>query len=279
MSDHFDRLLARHAPVVRAAPAPPQSRGGEGGEDPGTARGVGQGAGQGVPRRVRVRPRLAGPFERVEALRDRQSPDDGLSPAPHAAPAAGPFRTDEGPVPRGEREIRTERHTVVRETPVLSAEPAAPQGRRQPPQAVPPGPAPRPLRSVESAQAPRAAGSGRRDTGTAVPGERARGAAPLLTGRDGEPAGRAVSVRPGSGDDAAGRSARQQAAAARRGAQRAAERVVHVQIGRLEVSAATPPGAGGGGPGGPGRTGSGRTAPTVGLDDYLARGRNGERSN
>lgn len=56
-SDFFDRLLARHVP---AAPA---------------ARDV-----------VRVRPRLAGPFERVEAVRDDRSGD----PAP-AGPAAGPL--------------------------------------------------------------------------------------------------------------------------------------------------------------------------------------------
>ncbi|RNG13836.1 hypothetical protein EEJ42_31585, partial [Streptomyces botrytidirepellens] len=60
------------------------------------------------------------------------------------------------------------------------------------------------------------------------------------------------------------------AAAANRRRPRAAERVVHVQIGRLEVSAADPSG--------PGRTAAarpeqtGRRAPTLSLDDYLSRG-------
>ncbi|MER7049230.1 hypothetical protein ABT391_30780, partial [Streptomyces jumonjinensis] len=57
------------------------------------------------------------------------------------------------------------------------------------------------------------------------------------------------------------------------GAPRPAERVVHVQIGRLEVSAAPPPDArrppGGGG------ENNGRRAPALSLDSYLARGGEG----
>ncbi|MER7106993.1 hypothetical protein ABT360_04560, partial [Streptomyces sp. NPDC000229] len=48
------------------------------------------------------------------------------------------------------------------------------------------------------------------------------------------------------------------------------KRVVHVQIGRLEVSAAPPPGTPRAGTDRSGPTG--RRAPALSLDDYLARG-------
>ncbi|MET9393645.1 hypothetical protein ABZY20_25095, partial [Streptomyces sp. NPDC006624] len=78
--DFLDRLLARHA-----APA---------GRRPGV---------------VRVRPRLAGPFERIEAVRAEAPDQDGTEPLwPAAAPAAvarpGPARPAAREVVRTERE-------------------------------------------------------------------------------------------------------------------------------------------------------------------------------
>jgi hypothetical protein len=257
MSDYFDRLLARHAPVVRAAaPVVP---------------GTGQPA--------RVRPRLPGPFERVEALRDRPAGDDGLSPAPTPAPEVRPVRTDEGAAPRGVREIHTERHTVVRDALAPSGEYRESEQRQQRPENPSLRPAPRPLRAVAGVQVQRAGQPAGREPGPAASGVRVAGAVPALVAPGGDAAARSAAVRPGSDGFTAGRSARQQAAAARRGGPRASERVVHVQIGRLEVSAATPPGAGRGGAGEAGRQQTGRTAPTVSLETYLAHGRNGERSN
>ncbi|SCK08508.1 hypothetical protein [Streptomyces sp. WMMB 322] len=275
MSDYFDRLLARHASLPRAGG--PAGKPGAG-EVPRDGRTAPDDAAPDM-RRVRVRPRLPGPFERVEALRDRDDGDDGLSPAGPQVPAPRPARTDEGPAPRGVREIHTERHTVVRETSTAPETGERQQAQHSPGRALlrpVPSRAPRPAASVPVQPAGRGAS---RDAGPAGTGTPQTGAAPALVARSGEVVARSAAARPGSGDLSAARSARQQAAAGRRGGARPAERVVHVQIGRLEVSAATPPGAGRGGAGEPGRQQTGRTAPTVSLETYLARGRNGERSN
>ncbi|QPP08312.1 hypothetical protein G4Z16_20070 [Streptomyces bathyalis] len=274
MSDYFDRLLARHAPAVHAAfpVLPPGTGDGAGG---GTAPG---GSADAVPR-VRVRPRLPGPYERVEALRDRDQEDDGLSPTGPQTLAPRPSRADERSGLRGVREIHTERHTVVRETTASPEQQGEPQQAQRTPRSAQLKPGPRPLRAAASAPVQRAARTRGRDTDPASSGARTTGSAPALVARSGEVVARSAALRPGTGDLTAGRSARQQAAAGRRGGPRQTERVVHVQIGRLEVSAATPPGAGRGGAGEPGRQQTGRTAPTVSLETYLARGRNGERSN
>lgn len=274
MSDYFDRLLARHAPAVHAVfPVLPPGTG-DGTRDGGTAPG---GAADAVPR-MRVRPRLPGPFERVEALRDRDQADDGISPTGPQAAAPRPSRADERAGPRGVREIHTERHTVVRGT-TASSEQQGELRSQQAPRSAQLKPAPRPLRPVASAPVQRAAQTAGRDTDPTAFGAQTTGPAPALVARSGEVVARSAAVRPGTADLTAGRSARQQAAAGRRGGPRQTERVVHVQIGRLEVSAATPPGAGRGGAGEPGSQQTGRTAPTVSLETYLARGRNGERSN
>ncbi|MFC5804435.1 hypothetical protein ACFPWT_28385, partial [Streptomyces formicae] len=92
MPDYFDRLLARH--TVSAAAA---------------VRGA-----------TRVRPRLPGPFERVEAL--RTAPPEPGEPAPLVPLAPGPSTGPATPV-RHEREVRTERETVVRTEAVRPGEP------------------------------------------------------------------------------------------------------------------------------------------------------------
>ncbi|MEK8145418.1 hypothetical protein NKH18_40790 [Streptomyces sp. M10(2022)] len=63
MSDYFDRLLARYTPVTAAT------------------------GDTGVRVRVRVRPRLAGPFERAEAL--RHVPPEPDEPAALIPPRPG----------------------------------------------------------------------------------------------------------------------------------------------------------------------------------------------
>lgn len=256
-SDYFDRLLARYTPTGRAVPAAPS----------------------GGARPVRVRPRLAGPFERVEALRGEPETDGPPgAPVPPVSPPR-PAPGDAGRGPRPVREIHTERHTVVRDAaPAPDGQPAR-AGKPQPPagngRLKPSPPALRPVPDPPGRRSTRA--SAPRDADGS--GERApRAARPALVDRDGEAAARSAASRTGGDGLPAERGARQHAAAARRGGARPTERVVHVQIGRLEVSAATPPGAGRAAAGSA-RQRAGRTAPTVSLDDYLARGRNGERSN
>ncbi|NLU68204.1 hypothetical protein [Streptomyces sp. HNM0574] len=255
MSDYFDRLLARHAPAARPAPGAPAAR------------------------RVRVRPRLPGPFERVEALRGDRDEYQLETPARPDAPASRP---DSGPArgtAPGVREIRTERETVVRAGPAPREDTAPrPRADQQGPRAAPLRPVPRTPRPFAAP-----AGDGRRrggrPDGPAAPAPSAPAAPAASTGLFGEPVTALPAARPASGDRAAARDAQRAAPGGRRGGQGQAERVVHVQIGRLEVSAASPAAPSrGGGPGA--RRETGRTAPTVSLEDYLARGgRNGERSN
>ncbi|MEU6703544.1 hypothetical protein [Streptomyces wuyuanensis] len=231
MPDYFDRLLARHT-----APAAP-----------------------------RVRPRLPGPFERVEAL--RTAPPEAGEPAPLVPVAPMPPAGPAGPV-RHERETRTERHTVVRtgpDRPRVPEPPAAgPAGRPEPPRTAPataPGQRPAPeagLRAGRRGTPPAADGEPRRAPGSAE----ARATAPAP-----RPAA-LVPARPRRADTPAGVRGTAQGGLGRR-APRPAERVVHVQIGRLEVSAAPAPGAGRPAP----RSGrTERPGPALTLADYLARG-------
>ncbi|MGW1375377.1 hypothetical protein ACWD6P_14025 [Streptomyces sp. NPDC002446] len=265
LADYFDRLLARHAP---ATPRDPFA-GVPGGRTDG-AGGHGDGAGAGGARRTLVRPRLPGPFERVEAL--------GGGPAGPDEPAAlypqGPRTSPSGAGPeaqiRYEREIRTttERHTTVlgnaapREAFGLVEAEVRPAGPLLRPAAAP-GPGPRGSASPDAVPARRRADAraGDGNPGPASPG-------PVRPGGDLAPAAAAGALRPRAGDvPAAARPAARAAAAARRG-QRGAERVVHVQIGRLEVSA-----AGTERPAAEGRPARAqRRAPSLSLADYLARG-------
>ncbi|MEU0372737.1 hypothetical protein ABZ070_21205 [Streptomyces sp. NPDC006283] len=233
MPDYFDRLLARYTPV---------------------------GARDGVS--TRVRPRLPGPFERVEAL--RYGPPDPGEPAAliPAAPVAAPAAAE---TVRHEREVRTDRHTMVRTAHVREADTpqAAAAAQERPPRpvaAVPPT-----VRPAAATAVPRAARRGRAaDTTTDTP-SRPAAAAPAPPAAP-SPAVAAPAVPRGS-DSSAARSAALGSVGRR--APKPAERVVHVQIGRLEVTAAAPPGADRR-PAGPSRPG--RAAPVLTLDDYLSRG-------
>ncbi|MFI2367894.1 hypothetical protein [Streptomyces sp. NPDC018833] len=239
MPDYFDRLLARYTPVGGAAGAP-----------------------------TRVRPRLPGPFERVEALRyGPREPDEpaSLIPSAHVPPPA-----TEASV-RHEHDVRTENRTVVRTERIRAAEGERSPGRpAHEPLLRPAAPVPSPVRPA-APQAPRSARRDRaaddardRPSRAAAPAERAHTAAPA-------PAPVTAVPAPRPSDAAAVRGAALGSVGRR--AQRPAERVVHVQIGRLEVSAAPPPQAADRRPAGRG----GRTAPLLTLDDYLSRGERKDR--
>ena len=235
--DFLDRLLARHA-------APAAQR----------------------PGVVRVRPRLAGPFERTEAVRaTAPDPDDAGPLWPVAAPVPG-ARPDLAR-PAAREVVRTERErTVVRtERAPAPAEPATRPVRRDEPgepllrPAAPVRPAPRPV----SDTARRAAVRGRADGAAPM----SAASAPPPSGGDAAPPAGSAPLLPSAADTAAARDAVRQVAARRPG--RPAEQVVQVQIGRLEVTA-------GGAPQGgvrPRPRQAERPGATVSLADYLARGR------
>ncbi|WP_405719165.1 hypothetical protein [Streptomyces sp. NBC_00046] len=235
--DHFDRLLARHA----GGPAPHA----------------------GV---TRVRPRLAGPFERVEAVRGTGLPDpDSAEPLwpTYSRPAV-----ERGELEPGTREVRfhSERdHTVVR----TETHPAPPQPTPSTPTPAPPevpllrpaaAPVPRALPDTSRRAAARERTSG-------MP-PRSAVSAPVLAGADAAAVAVPAPLRPSAVDTAAARDAVRQSQG-RRGA-RGGEQVVHVQIGRLEVTAA---GASSPDTGRAGRSAPVRQGATVSLQDYLARGR------
>ncbi|MFF2922832.1 hypothetical protein ACFVTP_10570 [Streptomyces celluloflavus] len=239
--DYFGRLLARHAP------APPDGLSGAAGG-----------------RRALVRPRLPGPFERVTALPGPAVPPDGPEPPyPGAAARTSP---PAGPQVRYEREVRTsERETVLRgEAPA----------RDEPDFLSPQPPHVEPL--LTPAVLP-VAGTRPAARGAVRPPRRTRPAdedgpaptaasAPVRPGPDAGPRAVTPALRPRTDGAPAARGAARTAAAGRRG-QRPAERVVHIQIGRLEVSAAGPerPAAGGR----PSRTE--RRGPSLSLAEYLSR--------
>ncbi|MGP8299618.1 hypothetical protein ACTPOK_17170 [Streptomyces inhibens] len=268
LADYFDRLLARHAPV-------PGGVGGAFPEAPGSghtggAAGGATGGAAGGARRTLVQPRLPGPFERVEALRGAagEGYGDGDEPAPlyPQAPRASLF---DGEQVRYEREIRTtERQTVVR------AETLRPDASDLVEPAVRPTAALlRPAAAVDPGLRSGVAGAVRpqRWAGAGASGEdgaaRPASVAPTPPGRNATSRSPVPALRPRTDAVPAARNAAQATAAGRRG-QRGAERVVHVQIGRLEVSVAGTerPSAGGR----PARTE--RREPSLSLADYLARG-------
>ncbi|MFC5218303.1 hypothetical protein [Streptomyces coerulescens] len=236
--DFLDRLIARHAP-----------------------------AGATGPRRdvVRVRPRLPGPFERVEAVRGTApDPDEGSDllwpatppadvrqiPAPRPTPPATRLHTD-----RERTVVRTE-HIPADPAPRPAALPEVPL--LHPVAPVEPGPRPAPE------AVPRVAGRGRSERGAT----QSAAFVPIPPGADAAtPAAVSTPLRPSAADTAAARDAVRQAAARRPG--KAPEQVVQVQIGRLEVTAGPAPSGGG-----RQRTpATGRTGATLSLADYLARGR------
>ncbi|MFG2290023.1 hypothetical protein ACGFOU_28605 [Streptomyces sp. NPDC048595] len=247
LADYLDRLLARHAPAA-------------GGGVPGAS---GGGRADGA-RRTLVRPRLPGPFERVEALRGAPAEADEPAPLYPQAPRTSPSG---GERVRYEREIRTtERQSVVR----AEAPGEAPSDLVEP-VARPAAPLLRPAAAAETGPRTAAAEVVRPQRGVRASGEdgsvRRAAASSPAPGRDVVPAAPAPVLRPRAEAVPAARDATRAAAAGRRG-QRGAERVVHVQIGRLEVSAAGAerPAAGGR----PARPQRGE--PSLSLADYLARG-------
>ncbi|MFJ3954406.1 hypothetical protein ACIPXV_30950 [Streptomyces libani] len=243
MPDYFDRLLARYAPAP-------------GGAFPDSGRTDRAG-------RTLVQPRLPGPFERIEALSGPSAEPDG--PAPRAPQALRSARSEEGRI-RYEREIRTtERQTVLRTEAPRQDEAPDPAERQlrladgllRP--TVSPGPRPGPPGAVRPQGT---AGTRTGDDRAARP----TASTLVLPGFDTAPVAPVTPLRPRTDEPPTARPAARTAATGRRG-QRAAERVVHVQIGRLEVNAAGPqrPAADR-----PARTE--RREPTLSLADYLARG-------
>ncbi|QOV40054.1 hypothetical protein IM697_17645 [Streptomyces ferrugineus] len=237
--DFLDRLIARHAPAA-AGPRPDV---------------------------VRVRPRLPGPFERIEAVRGTApEPDDGSDPL---WPATTPTHVRPVPAPRPAppaARLHTERERTVVRTERAPADPAPHPAPRPLPEApllrpvtpIAPGPRPAP----DAGQ--RAAGRGRSERSAT----QSAASVPNPPGADAATSA-AVStpLRPSAADTAAARDAVRQAAARRPA--RAPEQVVQVQIGRLEVTSGPTP-AGGSRQRTPAAE---RPGAALSLAEYLARGR------
>ncbi|MFF1758018.1 hypothetical protein [Streptomyces sp. NPDC058266] len=229
-ADFFDRLLARHAAARPAA--------------------------------ARVRPRLPGPFERVEAVRAAApGPDEDTLLWPAATPSAAPLPDAPSPTVVAAR-THTERERTVVHT-EQAAEPQAPRPAA-PDRAE--APLPRPATFVAPAP-PLLPDTGRRAAARAErePAQTAV-SVPLPSGRDTAPHAVSAALPPSAADTAATRDAVRQAAARRPA--RATEQVVQVQIGRLEVTAGGAPGAGR-----PRTSAAERAGATLSLAEYLARGR------
>lgn len=215
------------------------------------------------PASVRVRPRLPGPFERVEAVRARAAaPEENALLWPAAVPTAVP------PDPPGPAVVET-RTGTERELTVVRTErgPVDPAPRPSAPVRAE-APLPRPAAPLQPAPRPspdggrRAAGRGRAEPGRA----QTSAFAPIPPGTDAAPHPVSAALRPSAADTAAARDAVRQAAARRPA--RASEQVVRVQIGRLEVTAGAAPA------GGRQRTpAADRAAATLSLAEYLAQGR------
>ncbi|MBG0856532.1 hypothetical protein I2W78_32915 [Streptomyces spinoverrucosus] len=236
-TDFLDRLIARHAPAATA-------------ERPGVAR---------------VRPRLPGPFERVEAVRARaRDTDEDTGPLwPTSTPSTAPRRDVPRPGPAAEAaRPHPERERTVVHTERLVGEPA-PQAHRP---AVAELPLLRPVAAPVTGPRP-VPDTGRRASGRPEPAAHPTAAsAPIPPGADAAIPAPPGAARPRAADTAAARDAVRQAAARRSG--RAPEKVVQVQIGRLEVTAAGPS------DGNRQHTpATRRPGATVSLAEYLARGR------
>ncbi|MGW6137980.1 hypothetical protein [Streptomyces sp. NPDC055140] len=228
--DFLDRLLARHT-----APRPAAER---------------------------VRPRLPGPFERVEAVRAAApTPDEDTLLWPAATPSAVP--PPDAPSPTV---VAARTHTERERTVVHTERAAEPQGPRPAAPARDEAPLLRPATSVAPALRPLPE-TGRRAT---VRAERESAqtavSVPVPPGRGAAPHAVPAALPPSAAGPAATRDAVRQAAARRPA--RATEQVVQVQIGRLEVTAGEAPGGGR-----PRTPAAGRTGATLSLAEYLARGR------
>ncbi|MFG2520045.1 hypothetical protein [Streptomyces sp. NPDC048527] len=229
-ADFFDRLLARHT-----APRPDAAQ---------------------------VRPRLPGPFERVEAVRAAApAPGEDALLWPATTPPAVPPPDAQSPTV-----VAARTHTERERTVVHTERAAEPQGPRPAAPARAEAPLLRPATSVAPAP-PLLPDTGRR---AAVRAEREPAqtavSVPVPPGRGAAPRAGSAALPPSAAGPAATRDAVRQAAARR--PVRATEQVVQVQIGRLEVTAGEAPGAGR-----PRTPAAGRTGATLSLAEYLARGR------
>ncbi|MEH0422086.1 hypothetical protein [Streptomyces sp. B21-083] len=219
-----------------------------------------------APDTTRVRPRLPGPFERVEAVRATAPDPDGQAPLWPAAPAAAATHPDRPHLTVFEARPRSERErTVVHTERVYDDRPAEPAPRSTDPQ----GPLLRPVTPLLPGPRPAAGPARRTASGRRPEDDSTRTVAPTPRTPGPDTASRAAvsaAPRPSAADTTAAREAVRQATARRPG--RAPEQVVEVRIGRLEVTAAAPPG-------GTRRrtTAAERPGATVSLADYLARGR------
>ncbi|MFF7454612.1 hypothetical protein [Kitasatospora sp. NPDC008115] len=234
MPDHFDRLLNKGDPV--------RDRAGTG---------------------VRVRPRLPGPFERIETLGPARTPMTvgeepvvpGRPPVPGPLPRPAPPATaPTGGTPRvavGDHRPAAVPVLPLPRTPLLVAPPIAPAATApavEPPArtaAARPTAAP-PVNAAPLTAPPRTAAP---EPSAGAPSAAPR---PAVAPSPGRLATAAAS--PGSTDGGRGR---------RR--QRPVERVVRVQIGRVEVRAAERA------PAAPRRPEASRPAPALALDRYLDR--------
>ncbi|MEU9120276.1 hypothetical protein AB0C96_10505 [Streptomyces sp. NPDC048506] len=258
--DYFGRLLARYAPTGPADPLADPFAAASGGRPDGPA------GRAGGARRTRVRPRLPGPFERVEALGGASAEADAPAPLfPRASPRPA--------LPAGER-VRHEREvrTTDRETVIRSEVPHGDAPDRTWPAPQPAEPLLRPAAHVNPGPRTALPDDVRRQRRTGRSGgedlpARPTPSAALASAATPLPVATAA-LRPRADAVPAARPEARAAAAAGRRGQRSGERVVHVQIGRLEVSAAGTerPAAGGR----PARTE--RRGPSLSLADYLARG-------
>ncbi|MER6068415.1 hypothetical protein ABT187_06070 [Streptomyces sp. NPDC001817] len=257
MPDHFDRLVGRTAPA--AAPF----GGAAGAADTGV---------------VRVRPRLPGPFERMDAFGARVDP---FGPDLEERESAEPMRRAESTdlrrraveaVPR--RDLTPVQPAVPR-LPLALREQTAPQRGVLVPAAVP-QPAPEP-----------AAGPARRSAAHEGHGDPSRQAvdfgrptAEPAVRRASSPARQDTAPRPIAAVPAQTARAAVRPAAPAAGRQsardttgrRPPERTVHISIGRLEVRAAARGGAAAAPRPSERAQRSGRTTPVLSLEKYLSRG-------
>ncbi|MCN9242573.1 hypothetical protein NGF19_17510 [Streptomyces sp. RY43-2] len=235
--DFLDRLLARHAAAA--------------------------------PDTARLRPRLPGPFERVEAVRAR-APEPDVPDAAAGTPATFAVLPDrDGPRPPAEIRRHTEhQRTVVHTEPPFAATESV---RPAPAATLPEAPLLRPAAPFAAGPLPVSRATPR-DTGRSGPdagADRVAASAPTPLGADAAPAAVvSTAPHPSPADTTAARAAAARQASARRPG-RTPEQVVHVQIGRLEVTTRQKSSVAGQ----VRQDVAQRPGATLGLAEYLARGR------
>ncbi|WP_369387703.1 hypothetical protein AB5J72_08860 [Streptomyces sp. CG1] len=255
MPDHFDRLVGRAAPT--AAPA--------GGADGASDAGV-----------VRVRPRLPGPFERMDAFGARAEP---LGPDFDERVPAEPTRRSQSsaayhrPVEAALRRDVMPAQAGFQQMPLALLEQNAPQRGVLMPAAVP-----QPATETAARPAGRTSGEGERDDAAQRRPVAGRRTPESTVRQESAEARREVAARPAVVPDRTARPVARPAgsAAGRQSArddarQRPQERTVHISIGRLEVRAASRRNDAAARP----RERApqpGRQSPVLSLEKYLSRG-------